>query len=352
MAKPTIGPRLASILALVLLFLVLPAPPLREGARQARRPRLGIPALAIPFKPSGERGQAWAEPEPRPLLAQAAVRTAPPKKAKSWNPLEGLRPRGYYSGDPLPPSTVYLSFDDGPWDFTGDILDVLEAEGVKATFFLNSYDKDNPAHGDPSANVLLRYAPVLRRMVEQGHVLGNHSYSHQDFATLAPGKIGFQLDTLERDLRAVLGERTPALNLIRPPFGSPWLGTWSKPEERNRVGRILEKRGLVMMWTLGWDSGDSANWAPGEWYEKGSPRYHPGGAKYREKVKAELDRILKKADGTASGVILMHDTHPTSRDVLAPLIKELKARGYHFATLEDYALWRWGPGALGTQARP
>jgi peptidoglycan/xylan/chitin deacetylase (PgdA/CDA1 family) len=58
-------------------------------------------------------------------------------------------------------------------------------------------------------------------------------------------------------------------------------------------------------------------------------------------MQRKMDRILKRADGIAGGIILMHDTHPTSRDVLKPLIDELKHRGYSFGTLEDYCRWRW-----------
>lgn len=48
----------------------------------------------------------------------------------------------------------------------------------------------------------------------------------------------------------------------------------------------------------------------------------------------------------------MHDTHPTSRGVLKSLIEALKARGYSFATLEDYCLWRWGPGVFDRFGAP
>ena len=56
----------------------------------------------------------------------------------------------------------------------------------------------------------------------------------------------------------------------------------------------------------------------------------------------QLDRLLRMADGTRSGVILMHDVHPTTRDMLPALLDELLKRGYTFQTLEDYAKWRWG----------
>jgi peptidoglycan/xylan/chitin deacetylase (PgdA/CDA1 family) len=221
-------------------------------------------------------------------------------------------------------------------------LDILKEEDVRATFFLNSYDKDNPYRADTSQNYLLRYADVLRRMVDDGHAIGNHTYSHQDLAQLSIGQMSFQLDTLQRQLSEVLGDKTPRLYLIRPPFGSPWLGNWNTKKERKKVCSELKDRGIVMLWTTGWDSSDSADWAMGEWYEASAKRYHPGSAPYERKMEREEGRILRRADGSAGGVILMHDTHPTSRDVLKPLIDELKRRGYSFGTLEDYCRWRWG----------
>lgn len=260
---------------------------------------------------------------------------APERDARLW-------PQGYFSGDPVPPRTVYLTFDDGPSDFTAHELDVLKEEGVRATFFLNSYDRDSPGKADPSKNFLERYAETLRRMVAEGHAIGNHSYSHRDFAYLSAAQVSFQLDTLERQLGEVLGDGMPRIRLIRPPFGSPWLGSWNSKRQRERVCSELGGRGIVMLWTVGWDSSDSLDWASGEWYEASNARYHPGSDSYERKMRREMDRILKRADGAAGGIVLMHDTHPTSRDILKDLIEELKRRGYSFGTLEDYCRWRWG----------
>jgi len=261
-------------------------------------------------------------------------------------------PRGYYPGDPLPPKTIYLTFDDGPWAFTGDIVEILHEEGVHATFFMNSFDKDNPYHADTGKNLLFRFADVLKRLVADGNVIGNHTYSHRDLALLTPRQIQFQTGLLEKQLREVLGDEMPAIHLLRPPFGSPWLGSWNKPAQREKVSKSLGGRYLVMMWTLGWDSADSVNWAPGEWMESTSARYNPADTGYLKKMSIDMTRILKHADGTASGVILMHDTHPTSRDILKQLIETLKQRGYTFATLEDYARWRWGDDVFGPAEKP
>lgn len=260
---------------------------------------------------------------------------APPRDSQYW-------PQGYYSGDPIPARTIYLTFDDGPTDFTFQILDILKEENVHATFFLNSYDKDNPFHADTGQNYMFRFADVLKRMVDEGHAIGNHTYSHQDLAGLSPKQVAFQFDTLQRQLGEVLGDKMPRLYLIRPPFGSPWLGGWNTKKQRAKVCSELKDRGIVMLWTTGWDSSDSADWVTGEWYEASVKRYHPGSASYERKMKRESDRILKRANGVSGGVILMHDTHPTSRDVLKSLIEELKYRGYSFGTLEDYCRWRWG----------
>jgi peptidoglycan/xylan/chitin deacetylase (PgdA/CDA1 family)/chaperonin cofactor prefoldin len=271
-----------------------------------------------------------------PVSVTPALPATPTRDSRYW-------PQGYYPGDPLPPRTVYLTFDDGPSDFTIQILDILKEEGVHATFFMNSYDKDNPFHADTGKNLLFRYADALKRIVDEGHAIGNHTYSHRDMAELSPSQIVFQLDTLKRQLAEVLGDRMPCIHLIRPPFGSPWYSDSSTDDARKKVGGVLTDRGLVMLWTIGWDSSDSFDWAKGEWYTVSSTRYRPGTSSYDSKMDRETARILKTADGNASGIVLMHDTHPTTRDVLKSLIEELKRRGYSFGTLEDYCRWRWGP---------
>jgi peptidoglycan/xylan/chitin deacetylase (PgdA/CDA1 family) len=249
---------------------------------------------------------------------------------------------GYYDGDPLPPATVYLTFDDGPGDFTTGILDILRDEGVRATFFINSFDRLGQVPASVEDNWLLAFGPVLRRMVSEGHAVGNHSFSHQVFLSAKNGGLAFQLDILQAHFNAAYGPGAPRIWLLRPPFGSPWLGDWDSAADRRRVTATIGKRGAVCLWTTGWDSADSADWVKGEWWRQGDARYYPGGAAYQAKVERLKARVLSQADGLSSGVVLMHDIHPTSRDALRGLIRELKARGYRFGTMADYATWRWG----------
>jgi peptidoglycan/xylan/chitin deacetylase (PgdA/CDA1 family) len=254
-------------------------------------------------------------------------------------------PRGYYSGDPVPPSTIFLTFDDGPAPDTASILDILKEKGVKATFFINAFNRYAPPGLIAKENNLLRYKAVLKRMVEEGHVIGNHTFSHRDLASLRPEQIVWQLDTVQKDLDAALGEISPKLRLIRPPFGSPWLGAWGTEADRAKVARAIEERGLVMNWTRAWDSSDSLDLVPGEIQRLQNPSFSPP-VGYIHKEKNEIQRLLRHADGLTSGIVLFHDTHPTSRDVLAQVIDAYQALGYHFGTLEDYSYWRWGPTAF------
>lgn len=271
------------------------------------------------------------------IRQNTALQTAP--KVEEHD--QSLYAQGYYDGDPLPPSTIYLSFDDGPGDFTAEILDILKSKEVVATFFLNSFVRNPARHSDPMANALLSHSDVLHRMVAEGHAIGNHTFSHRNLATQSVEIIDRELDLLAQHFREAYGPDAPTLHLIRVPFGAPWMGHWDD-FDRRKVTEEVNKRGIVMMWGNMWDSGDSQEWVRGEWYTVASKLYHPNGLAYRKKIQRQLRRILRMADGKRSGVILMHDVHPTTRDMLPTLIDELKKRGYVFQTLEDYAKWRWG----------
>ncbi len=109
--------------------------------------------------------------------------------------------RGRAAGD----DRVVLSFDDGPdpvW--TPRILDILKAEGVKAVFFVvGSRAAENPE--------------LVRRILAEGHELGNHSYSHPDLARATEQRTVFELNANQRILEGITGISTL---LFRPPYHS------------------------------------------------------------------------------------------------------------------------------------
>jgi peptidoglycan/xylan/chitin deacetylase (PgdA/CDA1 family) len=108
------------------------------------------------------------------------------------------------------PGKIALTFDDGPCEFTGQVLDTLEANGAKGTFFVVG------ASGDAGI-ASGKYTSVLKRMVANGHQIGSHSYSHADFETLSnEGKIA-ELTKLEDAFVATLGYIP---TYFRPPYTS------------------------------------------------------------------------------------------------------------------------------------
>ena len=92
------------------------------------------------------------------------------------------------------PTTVYLTFDDGPTEGTTQVLDALKETNVKATFFINSYNLvEQLRYGNPKDN-----ANALLRIVEEGHVLADHSYDHMMHNSDGPNNAYTDIDN---DLR-------------------------------------------------------------------------------------------------------------------------------------------------------
>lgn len=112
------------------------------------------------------------------------------------------------------PGQVALSFDDGPWKYTSDLLDLLEHEGVRATFFVcggNMEDDQLTGYGHPR---------LLRRMLAAGHQIGSHTWEHLDLASLPRDQVRRQMLLNEQALAGTIG-RLPTY--FRPPYLS-WEG--------------------------------------------------------------------------------------------------------------------------------
>ncbi|HPN80759.1 polysaccharide deacetylase family protein, partial [Dokdonella sp.] len=116
-----------------------------------------------------------------------------------WLPNSWMMTTGPVSGNAL-----YLTFDDGPnVGYTERVLDVLAAHSAKATFFLLGEQVEaHPA--------------VVRRIVDEDHQLGNHSYNHPRFTRIPHSQQLSQIERTERLLAAIDGKRE---HRFRPPSG-------------------------------------------------------------------------------------------------------------------------------------
>ncbi|MBI2393107.1 MAG: glycosyltransferase [Deltaproteobacteria bacterium] len=196
----------------------------------------------------------------------------------------------------VPSRTVVLTFDDGPHEeFTPKILDVLREEGVKAAFFVVG----SRAERDPE---------IFKRLVREGHEVGNHSFSHPDLGKISDQHADLEINSTNRLLEALTGRGTV---LFRPPFRSD-----DRPTVREDLLAIQngERNGMITV---------TSTVDPHDW------------ARPPEIIVDYLVRRLGQFDG---GVVLMRDGGGDRANTVAalrPLIRTLRGRGFRFAQLHE-----------------
>ncbi len=120
------------------------------------------------------------------------------------------------------PAEVTLTFDDGPSvPYTGQVLDILRANHIKATFFLCGANAE-------------RYPELVRRIRDEGHEIGNHTWSHPYLYLAGPEAIASEIDRTQDVLEKITGKRPI---WFRPPFGVRGFP----------LREILRARGMKMM---------------------------------------------------------------------------------------------------------
>lgn len=197
-------------------------------------------------------------------------------------------------------SVIYLTFDDGPSQYTTPkILDILKSENVPATFFILNYDK--------------KKEPILKREVEEGHSIGIHGYSHEY------KKIYKSEDTYMKnikDLQNKIKESTDInTNITRFPGGSSNTVSKFNPGIMSRLSREVLKEGFLYYdWNV--SSGDS------------------GDVKTSTGVYNNVTKGLRKG---RDNVVLMHDFANNKKTVeaLRGIIEYGKKNGYEFKKITN-----------------
>lgn len=191
---------------------------------------------------------------------------------------------------------AYLTFDDGPSKgVTEGILDILNQNGIKATFFT-------------LGSQVQKYPDLVKREKEEGHVVASHGFSHQ-YKEIYACEEAFQadLDQAEAQLKEILGN--DYMKFYRFPGGG-------YQKSREPFKEILKEREYYY---IDWNclTNDSM------------------GSFDAESLKSNL---IETAEGKEKLIILMHDsaTKGTTVEALGPIIDYLKGQGYQFATLQDY----------------
>ena len=177
---------------------------------------------------------------------------------------------------------IALTFDDGPHPtYTIELLDGLKERGVQATFFVTG--EHAQLHPD-----------VIKRMQEEGHLIGNHTYSHIQLRSSNKKSFKEELQKTNDVLYDITGQE---VLYVRPPYGS-----WDRTLEK-------ELNMFPVFWTI-----DPTDWSC---------------------LNAETvtRRVIKKAKENA--IILLHDYYSTSVEAALKIVDELQAEGYEFVTVDE-----------------
>ena len=197
-----------------------------------------------------------------------------------WEEMQGER-------SPQENTTAYkgkiaLTFDDGPHPYyTEQLLDGLKVRGIRATFFVTG--EHAQLHQD-----------VILRMKEEGHLIGNHTYSHMQLTDRNREEFKEQLIKTNNVITKITGEE---VLYVRPPYG-----TWDKAFEN-------ELNMFPVMWSV-----DSLDWCS------------DNASCVTKKV---VDKIKE------NDIILMHDYYATSVTAALAIVDELLTEGYEFVTVEE-----------------
>lgn len=198
---------------------------------------------------------------------------------------------GYYLGD-TSKKVLYLTFDEGYENgYTPKILDTLKANNAKAAFFVTTdYIKANPE--------------IIKRMVEDGHLVCNHSDSHPSMAKKAlQGKENFEgeFTATEKAFEEVTGSKMQ--KFFRPPMG--------KYSELSMY-YTKELGYKTIFWSFAYK-----DWIPNE---------QPSHEFARNKIMGRTHN---------GAIILLHAVSKTNADIMDSILKEWKTQGYEFKTLND-----------------
>ena len=192
--------------------------------------------------------------------------------------------------------TIYLTFDDGPSNNTSKILDILKKEDIKATFFLVNFNSS--------------YNPVVKRIYDEGHSIGIHSYTHNYKLIYSSVNAYFDdLNKMNDKIKTITGSDT---KLLRFPGGSSnTISSFNKGIMTTLVKEVTNAGYHYFDWNV--DSSDA--WS----------------ARNSNDVYNNVINNLKKG----TNIVLMHDLSSNEKtiNILEKIIKDAKEKGYIFENI-------------------
>ena len=232
-----------------------------------------------------------ADPEERPdALSEKTI--AMPDELAERAPVPSFyykeKPAATYYQGSTKEKKIALTFDDGPDStYTKQVLDILKQHQVPATFFV-------------IGNQVHRHPDVMKRIVDEGHVVANHTWSHPNLMKVSDTKVRQEITKTYQAVEKVTGKK---MAMLRPPYGAV------KGKEK-----VIQQMGIsVIQWDI-----DTLDWKPGQ-----TP-----------------DQIIKSVVHHVSpgSIVLQHSgggDRSATVQALPQLIQNLKQQGYQFVTVNE-----------------
>ena len=184
---------------------------------------------------------------------------------------------------------IYLTFDEGyEAGYTTQILKILKENDVKATFFL-------------TAHYINTQEELVRQMIDEGHIIGNHTVNHKSMPSLTEEEIKKEVMDLHQSVYEKFGYE---MKYIRPPKGE-------FSEQTIQVTNSLGYK--TVMWSFAYE----------DWNEEKQPN--------EENAKEKILNNLHSGE-----IMLLHGNSKTNTNILDSIIKEAKNMGYEFKSLDDF----------------
>lgn len=187
---------------------------------------------------------------------------------------------------------LFLTFDNGYENgYTARVLDVLKEKQVPAAFFVTGhYIKDQPE--------------LLKRMVNEGHIVGNHSWSHPDLSTTPEGRIAEELDKVKAGVAEVTGQKE--MKYLRPPRGI---------FSDRLLGAAKQLGYTSVFWSVAYKDWETNNQKGAQYaYDKVMPQLHPG------------------------AVLLLHSVSRDNAEALGRIIDDARKLGFTFKSLDELSV--------------
>jgi len=224
----------------------------------------------------------------------------------------GMTPQTTFDPQPsyIPNNVIVITLDDVPDDtWTAKDLDFLKQSDLSVDFFTNTMNWSGSEGW-----------PLITRMFNEGHYVGNHTVHHSHLPTLDAATIEAEITGVEQTVSMLTNGATPHLTRLRAPYGEPYQP--GDPSDNGLVEGIVAKDAVHIAWNF--DSGDT------DGITDGTALFN------------NVTMQIKTPGQGSWGIMLAHGVNQQTHDMLPMLLPYLQQNGFVLGRVEDVVCWMFG----------